>query len=597
VTITTHLLQSTACVVIAGLLALALKRAPARTRYSIWLFASLKFLVPFSLFTAAGTYLGAWTSPLATPKVSVVMRWLDQSFLVWGFDQPAGGVAAGLPGAMERLVVLTLGAIWGTGVVSLTVWRSKQVRELGAMARTLPLLEQGREAEALGRVMRMMACPARIELLQCDAGIEPGVLGVFQPKLLWPSQLSDRLSDEELESLLAHEVGHVSRRDNLTALMQVAVETLFWFHPVVWWVGARLVSERERACDEEVLKMGADNRSYAEGILKVCKFGVRAPAAFVAGIAGPRLTERIEWILERQSAATLTRSARLLLAGIVAASLGVPVAAGALSSHREPPAPATAVTACHVTMPVAGRPPNDPNASPFVGDWYANADRTMWASGGGPVPGTLRTKVLWVRPVGSDLTIHARRLDGDAGPVSVTIPSGYATTFQPSGLTFSAPGCWQVTGTAGGQSLQLVLSLPEPERPVAASAAPSVTPISTAPAVAAASPTSRRAPAQAAPQVYRPGEGVTFPRLVKEVKPKYPPEAMEAKIQGTVMLEAVVLATGEVGDIEVIESLDKVYGLDDEAVKSLSQWRFDPGTKDGKPVAVRVEIEMSFTLK
>jgi protein TonB len=84
---------------------------------------------------------------------------------------------------------------------------------------------------------------------------------------------------------------------------------------------------------------------------------------------------------------------------------------------------------------------------------------------------------------------------------------------------------------------------------------------------------------------------------VREVKPKYTPEAMEAKIQGVVKLEAVVLETGAVGDVDVIESLDKVYGLDDEAIKCVSQWRFDPGTKDGKPVAVRVEIEMSFTLK
>ena len=97
--------------------------------------------------------------------------------------------------------------------------------------------------------------------------------------------------------------------------------------------------------------------------------------------------------------------------------------------------------------------------------------------------------------------------------------------------------------------------------------------------------------------MYRPGTGITLPRLVKEVKPKYTPEAMRARIEGWVKLEAVVLETGEVGDVDVIESLDKVYGLDDEAVKCMSQWRFEPGTKDGKPVAVRVEVEMSFTLK
>jgi TonB family protein len=84
---------------------------------------------------------------------------------------------------------------------------------------------------------------------------------------------------------------------------------------------------------------------------------------------------------------------------------------------------------------------------------------------------------------------------------------------------------------------------------------------------------------------------------VTEVKPQYTPEAMEARIQGTVRLEAVVLDTGEVGDVEVTESLDTVYGLDDEAVRAIRQWRFEPGTKDGKPVAVRIEVEMSFKLK
>ena len=230
-------------------------------------------------------------------------------------------------------------------------------------------------------------------------------------------------------------------------------------------------------------------------------------------------------------------------------------------------------------MPIAERPPNDPHASPFLGDWYANADRTMWASGGGPVPGTLRTKVLWVRPAGSELTISARRLDGDAGPADVSVPSGYQWTYQASGLTFSTPGCWQITGTAGGQTLQFVLNIANP--------------------VAAPTPAFSTAPqsGQDAPQVYRPGGGVKAPRLISDVKPQYTPEAMQARIQGTVWLLAVVLTTGEVGEVEVTQSLDTVYGLDDEAVKALRQWRFEPGTKDGKAVAVRVEVEMTFKLK
>jgi TonB family protein len=588
VTVTTHLLQSTACVGIAALLAFALRRAPARTRHTIWLVASVKFLVPFSLFSSAGSYLGAWASSLTTPRVSVVIRWLDQSLTAWGLDEAAAGTVAGFPPAVDGLVFLALAGVWASGVVGLTVWRWRQWRDLAALAHALPHLERGREVEALGRVARTVACASRIPFLRCDASIEPGVLGVIRPKLLWPDRLSDRLTDAELESLLAHEVCHIERRDNLSALIHVVVETLFWFHPAVWWIGSRLVSERERACDEEVLQMGADNRSYAEGILKVCSFGFRAPAAFVAGVGGPRLVERIEWILERPVATALSGSTRLLLAGVVALTAGTPIAAGALSAHRGLTSGGEATAACDVTLPVAERPPNDPHASPFLGDWYANADRTMWASGGSPVPGTLRTKVLWVRPAGSDLKIDARRVDGNAGPISATVPRGYPWTFQPSGLTFSTPGCWRITGTAGGYTLQFILSIAEPDRLPGSDAVPAASAAS-----AGTSPRSR----QEQPNVYRPGGDVRHPRLLSEVKPNYTPEAMEARIQGSVMLEAVVLATGEVGDVVVTQSLDEVYGLDEAAVRSIKQWRFEPGTKDGKPVAVLIEVEMSFTLK
>jgi protein TonB len=72
---------------------------------------------------------------------------------------------------------------------------------------------------------------------------------------------------------------------------------------------------------------------------------------------------------------------------------------------------------------------------------------------------------------------------------------------------------------------------------------------------------------------------------------------MRAKIQGAVFLDIVVLASGEVGDVTVTKSLDTEYGLDLEAVKAAKQWRFEPGTKDGRPVPVQVALELTFTLK
>lgn len=97
--------------------------------------------------------------------------------------------------------------------------------------------------------------------------------------------------------------------------------------------------------------------------------------------------------------------------------------------------------------------------------------------------------------------------------------------------------------------------------------------------------------------VFRPGGGVIAPRLVNPAKPSYTAEALNAKIAGIVELEAVVEIDGTVRDVHITRSLDREFGLDDEAVKILKMWRFSPGTKDGLAVPVLVAVEMSFSLR
>jgi TonB family protein len=96
---------------------------------------------------------------------------------------------------------------------------------------------------------------------------------------------------------------------------------------------------------------------------------------------------------------------------------------------------------------------------------------------------------------------------------------------------------------------------------------------------------------------YRPGNGVTTPVVLREVKPQYTSDAMRAKVQGSVLLECIVRADGSVGDVKVARSLDPVFGLDLEAMKAARQWRFRPGMRQGEPVAVLVVIELTFTLR
>ena len=87
------------------------------------------------------------------------------------------------------------------------------------------------------------------------------------------------------------------------------------------------------------------------------------------------------------------------------------------------------------------------------------------------------------------------------------------------------------------------------------------------------------------------------PQVLFEAKPQYTPEAMRAKIQGQVLVSAVVMPDGTAGEIRVVRSLDSVFGLDQEAIKAVRLWRFKPGTRMGQPVPVLVTIEVSFNLR
>ena len=92
------------------------------------------------------------------------------------------------------------------------------------------------------------------------------------------------------------------------------------------------------------------------------------------------------------------------------------------------------------------------------------------------------------------------------------------------------------------------------------------------------------------------GDGVTSPVPIKQVKPSYTNAAMQARISGTAVVECTVLANGTVTDAKIVGSLDKVNGLDLEALKAARQWTFKPGTIDGRPVDVIVRIALEFNL-
>ena len=161
--------------------------------------------------------------------------------------------------------------------------------------------------------------------------LEPAVFGVFRPVILLPEGILDRLTTVQLKGVIAHEICHVNNRDNLIATLHMFVETVFWFHPLVWWIGKRMVEERERACDEEVLRLSSEPRIYAEG-LQVCRIYVESPLLCVSGIAGANLSKRVEAIMRNSVGVRLSPAKRVVLSVAGALALTAPIGFGIVNS-------------------------------------------------------------------------------------------------------------------------------------------------------------------------------------------------------------------------------------------------------------------------
>jgi uncharacterized protein (TIGR03435 family) len=326
-----HLWQSTLFAALAGLLTLALRKNHARARYWLWLVASLKFLVPFSLLTSLGSRL-AWSRGSAPTQgaLSFVIEQVSRPFA-----QQAASQAA--PQTVFASLPALLAATWACGFVAvLVVWITRWQRVSLGIRNTAPLRE-GREVEALRRLEQAGGVRRKIEIFLSRASLEPGILGIVKPVLLWPHGISDRLEDAHLEAILAHEVWHVRRNDNLAAAVHMVVEAIFWFHPLVWWLGARMVDERERACDEEVLQLGSQPQVYAESILKICEFCVGSPLACVAGVTGSDLKKRIANIMNKNIVRKLNFGKKLLLSTLGVAAIALPIFFGlAKPAHSQP---------------------------------------------------------------------------------------------------------------------------------------------------------------------------------------------------------------------------------------------------------------------
>src|SRR5882724_11635018 len=309
--LTNHLWQSTLFGVAAGLLTVAFRKNRAQVRHWLWFSASFKFLTPFALLMNLGSHL-QWApaaqkiaTRIAAPAVSFTMMQISQPF------------PETLPPALStrdtrNWVLPSILGVWACGFASVALIRFRGWLRIRAAVHASTTID----------------IPATVEVRSSPGLLEPGVVGLVRPILLLPTGIAGRLTPPQLEAVLAHELCHVRRRDNLFASIHMIVEALFWFHPLVWWIGAKLVEERERACDEEVLSLGSDPHVYAEAIVNVCKLYAESPLVCVSGVTGSDLKKRIEAILSNRVVFNLNFAKKTALAVAAMTALAAPIVIG-----------------------------------------------------------------------------------------------------------------------------------------------------------------------------------------------------------------------------------------------------------------------------
>ena len=611
-----HMWQTTIVVGIVAVIARAMRGNRACLRHAMWLGASVKFAVPFSLLIAAGSVFEWPRARLASvpaPNLFEITRMVAEP------------VAAAPDNPWPGLLTWVAGSVWLAGFsIVLLSWRRAGRRSRAMVRSAAPVSELASEWT---------------DVRVSTEAVGPAVFGLVRPVLLLPAGIDARLTREELSAVIAHERAHAERYDNLTTAFHRAVTAVFWFHPFVWWVGRRLIEERERASDEAAVAAGFSPAVYARGLLKVCRSALGAPQGCMAGAYSSNLKTRVEGIMKYDEIRKLHPALRFAVGALAMLSLAGPLAAGFLHPSARP------ANQEPVAAPVP--PGEDGEVAETVELWpdvdvvYIIEDleraafedletdeerrrfiESFWLRRD-PTPGTAGNEYRdehYRRIEEANRRFSFGDTDGwrsDRGRIYIvygepeTIQSVVSGAGQPASFATERWRYPYIEGVGANAELTFVdvnrtgdyrLRLPAtpPGRVIAGSRTPPgrtielevTTQTTGAPAEQATDAVQTASPSEAEP--FRVGEGVVAPRVLERVAPRYTPEARRLRTEGIVRVEGVVRRDGSLDVQRVARSPSPE--LAEAAVGALRQWRFTPGTLGGEPVDVRLNIEVSFNL-
>jgi uncharacterized protein (TIGR03435 family) len=267
----------------------ALRRRSASVRYVISCAAlSLMVLWPVS---SALSRLG---SAPAKPMPSVLMPATDVVRAVPELVRATWSVAT-------RQEVLSVAPIerwalplWAIGVVLFSL------RAVGSATYAMKLTRRAAPADpalvaSVGLAERMRIA-GRVRVAISTLMSAPATVGVWRPVLLMPPAAALGLTPEQFEAVIAHELAHIRRHDYLVNILQVLVETLFFYHPAIWWASRQIRVERELCCDDDAVRECGDALSYAKALSAIARYPLTTPRLTLGAANGP-LVRRIERLL------------------------------------------------------------------------------------------------------------------------------------------------------------------------------------------------------------------------------------------------------------------------------------------------------------
>jgi beta-lactamase regulating signal transducer with metallopeptidase domain len=628
--------RTSAFAAVMAALAVAVRHAPAAVRLGVWrlvLVAALAMPVLGRALPGLPIDLPLLASAIAAGPV------VGTGAPVGAPDSSATVVTAASVAERGRLVrwptLVFIVYLAGAGALLVRVATGARIARR-FLRETRPIGDQ-RLLDRVHVLSRRIGLGAAPPVHESAAARVPMSIAIAQPVIVLPGDWSF-WSAVTLDAVLLHELSHVARRDPLTQRLSLVYRATTWFNPLSWWLHRRLVELGEHASDDAVLSGGVGAADYAETLVDFFAAAGTSPrrAAWHVAMAsgtGAGAVRRVERVLNWSRVSTTrvgSSAVALMLVTTVPAALI-----------------AATVTPTHQALPAVRPPQQAPAPTPAVpAQIAAPPSLPSPAVAATPTHQTLPT----VRPAQPAPALALGLPARIALPASVPSPAAAAVPGPEPAATTTIP-----LRSERPPAFTIAPSpAPAPQaHPVPARAIPGAQSQSPAPAPAAA-PVAQPAPAApeaavAAPTRYTPDAmrerirqevqlqdvptqmatvvsdeeffkglnlpdpktpGFQSPRVLKEVRPSYTPEAMRANVEGTFHLQCVIMPDGTVGRARVVRIawlnappievdaqgrrvVTELYGLDREVIRAISQWVFHPATINGQPVPFLATVMFS----